>query len=67
MAQDFWDNLKQQALDGFKPAAARAEENIAKRRKEQNGESQLEKDMRESPEERAKRFRQGFLKRVGQD
>lgn len=65
MPKNIWDDIKEKMLDGFKPMSARADANI-KRNREETG-NQLAEDMKQSPEERARKFREGFLKKIGHD
>lgn len=65
---DAWERLKKDAetikKTGFKTNAAAAEERV-KANREQHG-TQLQEDMKLSPEERAAKVRKGFLKRIGE-
>jgi hypothetical protein len=47
--------------EGFMPADARADAQVRQNRAQYG--NQLEKDMKESPEERAKKLREGFMRK----
>ncbi len=52
-----WDVFK----EGFMPASARADANVRQNRADYG--NKLQEDMKESAEDRAKKLREGFLKK----
>lgn len=54
----FWDKVK----EGFQPASARADQMVQENRQKYG--NKLESDLAESQEERARKLREGFIKRV---
>jgi len=54
-----WDKFK----DGFKPMSSRADEQVRDARMEYG--NKLSQDMQDTPEERARKLREGFMKRIG--
>jgi hypothetical protein len=57
-----WDKLKTGFMAGFKPASARADEQVQQNRVETG--NQLASDMQLSAEERAERARRGFINKL---
>ena len=52
-----WDVFK----EGFMPASARADAQVRKNRADYG--NKLEEDMKQTPEERAKKLREGFMRK----
>ena len=56
-AKSTWEYFK----EGFAPASSRADAQVSENRAQYG--NKLEEDMKQSPEERAKKLREGFMRK----